>query len=107
MISEQRVEAAVEFIRDHAEQIGTLIGHVKGLEHQRKVVRGIQFLESEKKTVADREADAESSPEYKAIVEDIENAWSEAETLKTKMRAAELTIEVWRSQNSSRNKGHL
>ena len=107
MISEQRVEAAVEFIRDHAEQLGHAVGHCKGLEQQRKVVKGQAFLASQLKTVSEREAKAYCSPEYKVIVEEIENAWAEAETLRTKLKAAELTIEVWRSQNSSKNRGHL
>ncbi len=103
MINESRVEAAVEFIRDNAPRLGDLVGLCKKLEHERKVVRAQQILESEKGTVSDREADAESSPEYKSIIEDYGNAWAEKTVLETQMKAAELTIDVWRSQNKTRS----
>ena len=106
MIHENRVEKAVEFIRDNAERLGELVGHVKGLEQQRKVVHGQAFLEAEG-TVAEREAKAFSSAEFKITAEEIENAWAEKTTLETQLRAAELTIEVWRSQNKWGDRGHV
>lgn len=106
MIPESRVEKAVEFIRDHADRLGELIGRCKALEHERKVVRGNEFLKA-KGTVAEREAVAESSEAFIQIVNDIENAWADKATLETKIKAAELTIDVWRSQYSKAGKGHL
>ena len=106
MISESRVEKAVEFIRDHAERLGELVGHCKALEQQRKVAHGQAFLFAQG-TVAERDAQANSSDVVKDVIEKIENAWSDKTTLETQMTAATLTIEVWRSQNSSKNKGHL
>ena len=106
MISEKRVEMAVEFIRDHAERLGQLVGHCKALEQTRKVVRGQEFLNA-KGTVAEREAVAESSMPFKDVVNDIQNAWAEKSTLEIQIKAAELTIEVWRSQYSKQGKGHL
>jgi hypothetical protein len=106
MISEERVEKAVEFIRDHADQLGNLVGVCKGLEQRRKVVHGQNFLEASG-TVAEREAKAYSSDGFMEITEEIENAWAEKTTVETKIRAAELTIDVWRSQYSKLGKGHL
>ena len=106
MISEARVEKAVEFIRDHADQLGKLVGVCKGLEQRRKTVHGQNFLYAQG-TVAEREAKAYSSEGFESIIEEIENAWAEKTTLETHLKAAELTIDVWRSQNSSKNKGHL
>ena len=106
MISEERAERAVEFIRDHADQLGELIGRCKALEQKRKVVHGQAFLYAQG-TVAEREAKANSSDAFKGIVEEIENAWAEKSTVETKLRAAELTIDVWRSQFSKYGKGHV
>jgi len=106
MISEDRVERAVEFIRDNAERLGEVVGHCKALEQQRKVVHGHAFLDAAG-TVAEREARAYTSPEFKALTEDIQNEWAEKTTLETKLKAAELTIDVWRSQFSKYGKGHL
>ena len=106
MISEERVERAVEFIRDHADELGLYIGMCKGLEQKRKVVHGQAFLESQG-TVAEREAKAYSSALFKACADEIQNAWADKETLSIKLKAAELTIDVWRSQNSAKNRGHV
>jgi hypothetical protein len=106
MISEERAERAVEFIRDHADQLGELLGYCKSLEQRRKVVFGTEFLEAEG-TVAEREARAHASDAFLSVVKEIENAWAEKTTVETKLRAAELTIDVWRSQFSKYGKGHV
>ena len=106
MISESRVEKAVEFYRDNAERYGQLVGLCKALEQQRKVAHGQAFLYAQG-TVAERTAQAESSPAFKQVVEDIENAWAEKTTLEAQLRAAEMTIDVWRSQYSKQGKGHV
>jgi hypothetical protein len=111
MISEEAVEAAVRFFEHHADDLGKLIGHCKGLEHQVKIVFGQALLEAKKNTpkatVPELEARARNSAEYKAIVEDVEDAWADRVTLETKLKAKELGIEVWRSQYSKQGKGHL
>lgn len=106
MISEKRVEMAVEFYRDNSALYGQLVGLCKKLEQERKVVHGQSFLFAQG-TVAEREAKAYSSDAYKDVVERIENAWAEKTTVETKLKAAELQIEVWRSQYSKQGKGHL
>ncbi len=106
MIDERAVESAIDFIRDESERLGLLVGHCKGLEQIRKVVHGQAFLDASG-TVAEREAKAYSSPEYKVVAEDIEDAWAKKTELETLLKARELRIDVWRSQNSSRNKGHV
>lgn len=106
MISETRAEKAVEFIRDNADRLGELIGRCKALEQKRKVVHGQAFLYAQG-TVAEREAQAASSEAFKAVVEEIENAWAEKETIATKLKAAELTIDVWRSQYAASKRGHV
>lgn len=106
MISEERAEKAVEFIRDHAKKYGYLVGLCKYLEHLRRVKRGEAFIEADG-TVAEREARAESSEIYKSVIEDYRNAWADKTTLETELSAAEHTIEVWRSQNKWADRGHV
>ena len=106
MISEDRAEKAVEFIRDHADELGNLIGICKGLEQRRKIVHGHQFLDATG-TVAEREANAYASGQFKELTDQIQNAWADKSTLETKLKAAELTIDVWRSQYSKSGKGHV
>lgn len=107
MIEESRVEAAVAFIRDSAVRLGELTGVCKALEHKRKVVYGRAFQSVETGTVAEREAKAHTSDEFRSVVEEIQNAWADKTTLETQIRAAELTIETWRSQNKWADRGHF
>ena len=106
MIPEHRAEKAVEFIRDHADALGEAIGRCKMLEQKRKAVHGQEFLCAQG-TVAEREARAYSSDAFEAVVEEIENAWSEKETLAIKLKAAEITVDVWRSQFAASKRGHV
>jgi len=95
-----QAEKAVDFVRDEAKRYGALVGAVKGLEHQRKIVRALAFLDvKDAKNVAEREARAEVSPEYKAIIEEIENTWAEMEELKTLLKAREMRFDLYRSSN--------
>lgn len=105
MISEERAERAVEFIRDNAKKYGDLVGLCKFLDHKRRVVRGEAFVNAEG-TVAEREAISESSDEYREVVNDLRNAWADRTTLETQLKGAELTIEVWRSENKWADRGH-
>lgn len=106
-ISDEQVESALNYLRDNSAEYGRLRGLVKSLDHHRKIARGQAFLDSKEKTASAKTADAESSDEYVAIVSAINDAETELATLQTLMKAAELKIEVWRSLNSRRNKGHL
>ena len=106
MIPEKQVEKALDFYRDHADRYGELVGLCKMLEQKRKIVRGEEFLGAIG-TVAEREAKAESSDAYREITNEIGNAWAEKTTLETQLKAAELKIEVWRSQYSKQGKGHV
>lgn len=105
-ISDKMVEKALDFLRDNAEDYGRLCGLTKFLDHKRKVVRGQQFLKVSG-TVAEREARAESSPEYQEVLNQYRDAETERVTLFTQIRAAELKIEVWRSLNARANRGHV
>lgn len=106
MISEERAEKAVEFIRDHADEVGALYGRCKALDERKKVVKGQVFLAAEG-TVAEREASSHASDAYRAIVEEIENAWADYKAKELRLKAAELTIEIWRSQYSASKRGHV
>jgi len=69
------------------------------LENKRKVIRAYGLLNSKKPTVAERQAESETTDEYKKIIDDIENAWAEKTTLETYLKAAEMTFELYRSSN--------
>ena len=101
MISEERAEKAVEYLRDTADEYGQLCGQVELYAHNIKVYKGMAFLLSTEGTVAEREATAWLDPKVRDAIKDHSNAVAQKQTLSTKRKAAELTIDVWRSQNST------
>ena len=106
MISEDRTEKAVEFLRDTAREYGQSRGHVAFCEGN---LRRVKALEMVNRTggVAEREAQAYASDAYLEALEGLQNAVAECETLRAKRDAAEMTIEVWRSQWSAAKKGNI
>lgn len=71
------------------------------LEEFRKSKKAILMQQSEGKTVADREAFAYAHPEYLEVLTGLEAAVEAEELFRWKMKAAELQIEIWRSQEAS------
>lgn len=71
------------------------------LEEFRRVKRALLMQQSDAKTVADRETYAYSHPEYIAVVDGLQVAWEAEITLQWKLKAAELQVDIWRSQEAS------
>lgn len=71
------------------------------LEEFRKSKKAILMQQADGKTVADREAFAYSHPEYIELLSGLESAVEAEELFRWKMKAAELQVEIWRSQEAS------
>ena len=106
MISDERTEKAVEYIRDHADMIGQLRGNKSYLEHRIKIERSQRFLDAEG-TVGERESWAWTDPAVKALCDDYRDCVTELETIATHFKAAELQIEVWRTQQANSRRGNI
>jgi hypothetical protein len=106
MISENRVEAAVEYLRDTAQQYGQARGRALYTENNLRRVKSLVMLEHQG-SIGEREAQAYASDQYKQALEDMENAVAESETIRALRDAAQYTIETWRSQNSARRQGNV
>jgi len=108
IISEDRLQKALTYLAETDESHATFKAHMKGLEKQEKTVKGQAYLDTAGKgTVAEREAIAYTSKEYKEWTGKYEDAVIEYEILNNKRLREQLVIEVWRSLNSSRNKGNI
>jgi hypothetical protein len=106
MIAEERVEKAVEFMRDTSKPYGAARGHVAFCEGNLRRVKALQMV-GKPGSAADREATAYASSEYLSGLEALQNAVAESETLRAQRDAAEMTIEVWRSQFSASKRGNI
>ena len=100
MIKEDKVEAAVLYLRDSAKQYGEICGLVELRAHNIKIYRSVAFLEATG-TVGEREARAWTNPNVRIAVDEHANAVGEKIEIMTLRKAAELSIEVWRTQSAS------
>ena len=106
MIDDTKIEMALDFYRDNANLVGQLRGQKAYLEHRLKVVRSQKFLMASG-TVAERESIALASPEYVEVVEELRDCVTDLDTVWTHLKAAELKIEVWRTQAANQRRGHV
>ena len=105
MITDEKVEEAIGVIAKNADLIGQLRGQKAYLEHRIKIERGQRFLEASG-TVAEREALAWTDSHIFELCNEYRDTVTEIETLLTKFKAAELAIEVWRTQQANTRRGH-
>jgi len=95
---------AVEFILKNAPKfakaksdrvyIESFLKSKKALLMQQASLKGVQ-------TLAAQERDAYSDEEYQALLKGLAAAVEQEETLKWQLTAAQLKIEVWRSENAN------
>ena len=100
MITDAYAEKALEYLNGTAKQYGEICGLVELQAHNIKIYRSLVFLESSG-TVAEREASAWVDHKVRDAVDNHANAVAEKMEILTKRKAAELTIEVWRTQSAS------
>lgn len=93
--------AAVEYMLQAAPRFARARAQRLHLEEFRKSKKALLMQQSEGKTVSEREADAYAHPDYIALLEGYKAAVEAEETMRWKLKAAELQVEVWRSQEAS------
>jgi hypothetical protein len=71
------------------------------IEEFRKSKKALLMNKSTAKSAVEREQYAYSHPEYIELLDGLKAAIEIEETLKWKMTAAELSVEIWRSENAN------
>ncbi len=109
MIDNERRDKALHYLIDTDEKAAQARSYMLGLEKQEKTILGLLILDEKGKTgtVPEKDAKARTSPEYKAWLEQYENAVADFEAYRNRRKTAELIIEVWRSELSARKQGML
>lgn len=97
-------QKAVDYIRDNADRFAQAKANRVYIEEFRKSKKAILMGESKAKSAVEREQYAYSHPEYLSLLEGLKAAVEIEEKVKWDMTAAQLRIEVWRSQEAS-NRG--
>ena len=100
MITEQEVEKAAAYIRDHSDSYGKAKAERIYLHEFRKSKKAI-LVSTQKGTVQEKESYAYSHPEYLELLEGYRSAIEEEEKLLWMIRAAQAKIEIWRTQQAN------
>ncbi len=106
MISDERIEKAINYVAKNADLIGQLKGQKAYLEHRIKIERSERYLDAEG-TINEREAIAWTDPSVARVCEEYRDCLTELHTIETYFKAAELRIEVWRTQNANARRGNI
>ena len=105
MISEDDAERAVDWLRDHAAQIGKARAERLYMEQWIKTVKATLQAEQGDTSVAAAEVAALSSPKYLSALQAYREAIQADETFRFLATAAEAKVEFWRSSEASRRAG--
>ena len=103
MITDQQAEKALDYIRDNAEAYAIAKAQTRQIDHYRKIKRSQLFLEATG-TVAEREAKAEASPEYKELVDGLASSEETENKMKWLLVAAQTKLDVWRTMSANERK---
>ena len=95
------IEKALNFIWKNSDAYAKAKANVVYMTEFRKSTKAICFQNSLRSTMAEKEADAYSHPDYIKVLEGIRAAVEEAEALRWKLIASQASVEVWRSQEAS------
>lgn len=100
MITEKQVEASADYIRDNAPAYGKAKAERVQLSEFRKSKKAL-LMNKKQGAGHERESYAYADSEYIELLTAIQTAVEKEETLRWMMKAAELKIEIWRTQQAN------
>ena len=101
MINEQEVEAAVDWLRDTAQEAAQKRAERLYLDEYRKVLRAKLMKQHMDLPVSAQEREALADPQYAEHLQALKTAIDEDEKMRFLRVAAEAKIEAWRSMNAN------
>ncbi len=104
-ITPERRDQAIHYLAGTDEELAYAVAHVARTEYIAKKKRQLIFLHSTAKTVAERQAEADTHPEVVEAMDTHFEALRHREHLRNKRKTEELVWETWRSENSNRRHG--
>ena len=93
---------AIRYIQVNAQAYAQAKADRIYIENYSKTLKSRLALESDKKTLGDREMEAYASPQYEELMRGLKAAVEVEENLKFMLDAAKLKVEVWKTQEQSR-----
>ncbi len=104
-ITPERRDQAIHYLAETDEELAYAVAHVARTEYIAKKVRQTIFAHSKLKTIADRQAEADTAQETIDAMDTYFEALRHREHLRNKRKTEELVWETWRSENSNRRHG--
>ena len=92
---------AVEYIMKHSAEFAKAKAERVYIENYLRSKKSLIMAKSSAKSVAAAEADAYADPEYIGLLEGLKEAVEAEEKLKWMLTAAQLKVEIWRSQEAT------
>ena len=102
----ESAETALAYLGKTNDEYGAYKARHQALDKHRKTMRFQCFINAEG-SVSERNAIAETHPDYVKSVDDWENAMADFYILDAKRKTSELAIEIYRSQNSILKRGNI
>jgi hypothetical protein len=100
----KNVEECARFIRENAGSYGNAKGRRVYLDEFRKSKKALLMKDALRKGIEAanaQEREAYANPEYRELLEGLAAAIEDEETLKWKIEAARLDIEIWRTRQAT------
>ena len=101
MISDDEVEKALCWLRDHAEEAAQITAERKYLEEFRKSKKAILFNQAPDGPIAEKESWAYANKEYQDLLLGYQVAVGKDEKMKWLRTAAEAKISAWQTQQAT------
>ena len=101
------VGKALQYLSNTDEKWALLVARREAVREEKARIIAIAKVASGEKSDAAKSTEALASDEYGAWITDYENVVYEVEHLKAVRLRMALSIDVWRSLNSARNKGNI
>lgn len=101
IVTDAQVGAALDYLRDSAQQIGDARERTIKAKHMVEHVEALLMLASEQRSVEARKAEAKCSERWLAAINEEAAAAGEFEKMKALREAAAAKIESWRSESAN------
>jgi hypothetical protein len=93
---------ALRYIQENAAKYAQAKANRIYIENYSKTLKSRLALESDKKTLGDREMEAYASQSYEDLMKGLKDAVQIEEDLRWMLEAAKMKVEVWKTQEQSR-----
>lgn len=101
LITDTELEKSLDWLRDSAKSIGDAKARMIRAGHMVKHIEALLMLNSDKKSVEAKKADAKTDSRWLEAIEEEAIAAGEYEKMRSLREAAALKIEAWRSEQAN------